>query len=116
VAERYAATSNGGVIIFPNPDLRPETGWAAEVGAKQVFKMGEWKGMLDVAGFINRYSNMIEFAFGIYKPDSIPLSFNPEDIGYINNWIGFSARNAEKAQITGLEISFSSTGLWIPFL
>lgn len=110
VAERFAATSNGGVIVFPNPELRPETGWAAEIGAKQVFKMGEWKGMLDVAGFINRYSNMIEFAFDLYIPDSIPLSFNPEDVGYINNWIGFSARNAERAQITGIEVSFSSTG------
>lgn len=110
VAERYAATSNGGVIIFPNPDLRPETGWAAEIGAKQVFKLGSWKGILDVAGFINQYSNMIEFAFNLYIPDSIPLSFDPEDIGYINNWIGFSAQNAEQARITGFEISFNSSG------
>lgn len=110
VAERYAATSTGGVIIFPNPDLTPEKGWAAEIGAKQVFKMGEWKGILDVAGFINQYSNMIEFAFDLYIPDSIPLSFNPDDVGYINNWIGFSARNAEEARITGIEFSFNSTG------
>lgn len=34
VAERFAATSNGGVVIFPNPALRPEMGWATEIGLK----------------------------------------------------------------------------------
>ena len=110
VAERYAATSNGGVIVFPNPDLEPEKGWSSELGVKQVLRMGEWKGILDIAGFINQYSNMIEFAFGLYIPDSIPLSFNPDDLGYINNWLGFSAQNAEEARITGIEMSFNSSG------
>ena len=110
VSERYANTSNGAIYIFPNPELTPERGWAAEIGAKQVVKMGKWKGIVDVAGFINHYYDMIEFTFGIYNPDSIPLSLDVNSPGYIYNWIGFKAQNAEEAQITGVELSFSSEG------
>lgn len=111
VAERYTQTAVGALLVFPNPELRPETGWAAELGVKQAVKIGKsWKGLLDVAGFINQYSNMMEFTFGQFKPDSIPWSLNPDDPGYINKWFGFQARNAEKARITGLEVSFSSQG------
>lgn len=111
VAERFTMTSVGALNIFPNQALKPEKGWAAEVGVKQVVKIGKnWKGLIDVAGFINEYSNMMEFAFGLYKPDSITLSIDPNDPGYVNKWIGFQAQNAEKARITGIEFSFNSTG------
>lgn len=110
VSERYANTSNGAIFIFPNPDLQPERGWAAEIGAKQVVRMGNWKGIIDIAGFVNHYYDMIEFTFGIYNPDSIALNLNPTDPGYLYNWIGFQAKNAEEAQITGIEFSFSSEG------
>ena len=66
--------------------------------------------MLDVAAFVNEYSNMMEFTFGIFNPDSIILSTNPNNPGYINNWVGFQAQNAEKARITGLDLSFNSSG------
>jgi outer membrane cobalamin receptor len=105
VAERFAATSNGGVVIFPNPSLRPEIGWAAEVGMKQVFRVSDWKGMLDIAAFINQYSNMIEYTFGVYNPDSIQLT--PQNLA---SWVGFQAQNAERARITGVELSFNSSG------
>lgn len=112
VAERYTYTSVGALNIFPNQDLRPETGWAAEVGIKQVFKIGQnWKGLLDLAGFINQYDNMMEFSFGVYIPDSVSsISLNPEADNYYGNFVGFQAQNAEKARITGAEISFNSQG------
>lgn len=110
VAERYTQTSVGALNIFPNPGLSPEIGWAAELGIKQGVKIGDWKGMFDVAGFINQYSNMMEFVFGIYNPDSIQLSTNPTSPGYINKWIGFKAVNAEAARITGIDVSFNSFG------
>ncbi len=111
VAERYTKTSVGALNVFPNPILRPETGWAAEIGFKQVVKIGRnWKGIIDVAGFINQYDNMMEFTFGEFKPDSIPWSTNPNDPGYLNKWFGFQAQNAEKARITGVEFSFNSQG------
>lgn len=110
-AERFTTTSVGALNIFANPNLKPETGWAAELGVKQViFVKKTWKAMLDVAGFINQYSNMMEFTFGIYNPDSIPISLNPNNPGYLNNWVGFQAKNAEKARISGIEFSFNSVG------
>ena len=111
VAERYTFTNVGALNIFPNPDLQRETGWAAEIGARQVFRIGSWKGMLDVAGFINQYKNMVEFAFGLYNPDDIQIDlFDPESPGYIMKWAGFKATNAEDARITGFEVSFNSEG------
>lgn len=111
IAERYTQTSVGSLNVFPNPDLQRETGWAVELGIKQGVKIGEnWKGLLDVAGFINQYDNMMEFTFGIYNPANIQISLNPNDPGYLNKWIGFRASNAEKARISGIEGSFSSEG------
>ncbi len=122
VAERYTQTSVGALNIFPNPSLSPEIGWAAELGFKQGVKIGDWKGMFDVAGFINNYSNMIEFAFGLFNPETgnylntatqegLSEYLNLINQGYtINNLIGFRATNAEKASITGIDISFNSMG------
>lgn len=111
VAERYTQTTVGALNIFPNPNLNPEKGWAAEFGIKQIVKIGKnWKGMIDVAGFINEYSNMMEFAFGFYNPPGVVLSTDPNSPGYIYKWVGFQAKNAEKARISGFEFSFNSVG------
>ena len=112
VAERYISASVGGVRIFRNPDLRSETGWNSEIGWKQILKFGKWMGMIDVAGFVNQYSNMTEFSFGVYKPDTMAFlqTSNPNAINYLYNWVGFQAQNAEKARITGMEFSFNSSG------
>jgi iron complex outermembrane receptor protein len=122
VGERFTSTSVGALNIFPNATLQPETGWAAEIGIKQGVKMGDWKGMIDVSGFINNYNNMIEFSFGTFNPtngNSIDGSTSEGVIefnqllsqGYtFNDLIGFRAQNVEKARITGVELSFNSTG------
>jgi len=111
VAERYTYTSVGALNIFPNDNLRPEKGWAAEIGIKQVVKIGKnWKGLIDVAGFINQYENMMEFTFGLYLPDSVTPNLNQSSPYYIGNYFGFQAQNAEKAQIAGFEFSFNSQG------
>ncbi len=112
VAERYISASVGSVRIFRNPDLRAETGWNSEIGWKQILKLGKWMGMIDVAGFVNQYSNMTEFSFGVYKPDTMAFlqTSNPNAINYLYNWVGFQAQNAEKARIMGLEFSFNSSG------
>jgi outer membrane receptor protein involved in Fe transport len=110
VAERYTATSVGSLNIFPNPALLAERGWAAEIGIKQGVKISNWKGFIDVAGFVNHYDNMMEFTFGNYIPDSVTPSLDPNAPGYLFKWIGFRAENAEEARIAGVEISFSSEG------
>ncbi|MEN9972448.1 MAG: hypothetical protein RIS20_795 [Bacteroidota bacterium] len=110
VAERYTQTSVGALNIFPNPYLTPEIGWAGEIGIKQGVKIGSWKGFIDLAAFVNQYSNMMEFTFGVFNPSNIPLSNDPNNPGYVNKWIGFQAQNVEKARISGLDFSFNSMG------
>ena len=121
VAERFTQTSVGALNIFPNPALKPEIGWAGEIGIKQGFKIGNWKAMLDAAFFINQYSNMMEFSFIYYNPITQqplnPLNPSPEDIEFltsgvynVSDWVGFQAQNAEKARISGLDLSFNSSG------
>ena len=112
VAERFVSTSVGGVVVFKNPNLRPETGISGELGMKQVFIIGDWKAMADIAGFVNYYSNMTEFTFGLYKPDSMATlqTSDPNALNYFYKWVGFQAQNAEKACISGVEISLNSQG------
>jgi iron complex outermembrane receptor protein len=110
VAERFTQTSVGALNIFPNANLRRETGWAAEFGIKQVFLFKNWKALLDVAGFWNEYNDMIEFTFGIHNPPGTDLSLDPNDPYYLFKWIGFKATNAERARITGAEITLTSEG------
>jgi len=110
IAERYTQTSVGALNIFPNTELSRETGWAAEIGAKQVILIGNWKALIDVAGFWNEYNDMIEFTFGVWNPEGTNLSFNPNDPMYVLNWIGFKAINAERARITGIEATITSEG------
>ncbi|MCD6367024.1 MAG: TonB-dependent receptor, partial [Bacteroidales bacterium] len=102
IAEKYTATSLGALNIFPNPALDPETGWNAEIGLKQGLKVGRFNGYLDVAGFITEYKNMMEFTFGIYKPDS-QLYPTLDDIG-------FKSMNVGNARITGIDLSIMGTG------
>lgn len=111
VAERFTQTAVGALNIFPNPNLKRETGWAGEIGVKQVILFDNWKALLDVAGFWNEYSNMIEFTFGFHQPEGVILNFtDPNDPYYVSKWIGFKATNAERARITGAEITLSSEG------
>jgi iron complex outermembrane receptor protein len=121
VAERFTQTSVGALNIFPNAELSPEIGWAAEVGIKQGVKIGDWKGMFDVAGFINQYNNMMEFSFIYFNPITQkplnPINPSPEDIEFltggnynIKEWVGFQAQNVETARITGIDFSFNSMG------
>lgn len=102
VGERHIQTNVGALNIFPNPNLRPEIGWAAEIGIKQGVKIGnDWKGLVDVSTFINEYQNMMEFTFGLYNPPGVTPTLD---------WLGFQAQNAEAARITGVELSFNSAG------
>jgi outer membrane receptor protein involved in Fe transport len=127
VAERYISASVGGVRIFRNPDLRPEKGWNSEIGWKQILKLGKWIGMIDLAAFMNEYSNMTEFAFGVYNPvtgdnlnwlgygiashedSTIWNELVANGVGFVD-CLGFKAQNSEKARITGIEFSFNSSG------
>ena len=102
IAEKFIKASVGGLNLFPNAMLKPETGWNAEIGVKQGVKIGNWNGYLDLAGFWTEYSNMMEFTFGIYKPDTAEYA--------TLNDIGFKSINVGKARITGFDFTFTGQG------
>jgi iron complex outermembrane receptor protein len=102
VAEKYTATSVGAMNIFPNPELRSERGWSAEIGVKQGIRLGDWNGYVDLAAFWTQYHEMIEFNFGVHKPDSV-------DIPGLEH-VGFKALNVGNARITGFETTLAGSG------
>ncbi|HYG52694.1 MAG TPA: TonB-dependent receptor, partial [Flavobacteriales bacterium] len=110
VAEKFVTTSVGSLNFFSNPDLRPEYGWSSEAGIKQVIKIGNWKAFVDAAYFYTHYENMTEFTFGVYNPPGVALTLNPNTQGYLFNWVGFRAENAEEARVSGVELELAGAG------
>lgn len=102
VAEKFVDARTSGLNIFPNPDLQPEWGWSAEAGVKQGFILGSLRGYGDLAFFLTRYSNMIEYTFGFYPPE------NPTRPPF--DYVGFKALNVETARIMGLESTVTLQG------
>jgi outer membrane receptor protein involved in Fe transport len=92
IAEKYIFTDVGGFFVFPNPPLQSETGWSAEIGIKQGFKLSSFNGFLDIAVFQMKYQNMIEF-------NLVRVA-----------GLGFQATNIGDTEIQGLEVSVAGEG------
>jgi iron complex outermembrane receptor protein len=100
IAERFIRTSASGLEIYPNDSLKPERGWSAEIGWKQLLKISGWKGYVDVAGFWTEYSDMMEFTFGQYgDPFHDPLFGT-----------GFQSQNIGNTRIRGIDLSVVGQG------
>ncbi len=114
IAEKYIRTNVSALQLFPNNSLQPEYGWSAELGVKQGFKVGNFKGFLDVAGFWTEYRNMVEFIFGYYYPtantlDSI-INNSAEPFSDVLKFTGFQAQNTGRARVVGIDIGVTGTG------
>jgi len=96
ITERYIKTSAGSFAVFDNPSLQPESSWNIEIGLKQMFKFRNYYGFLDFAGFIQEYSNTIEYLFGFWDP-AFALA-------------GFKFLNTGKSRVSGLDISLTGSG------
>ncbi|MGZ5280740.1 MAG: TonB-dependent receptor [Bacteroidia bacterium] len=96
VAERFIRTQSGGLRIFPNINLKPEKGYSAEIGIKQLFLYKKLKGYVDFSGFTSSYENMIEYVFGLYTP--------PNTLPSLDH-LGFAAQNIAQTKIHGAEFS-----------
>lgn len=107
VAEQFTLTQAGNLKIFPNPTLKPETGWSAEIGMKQGFKISNWLGYIDVAGFWTKYKNMMEFNFGYFPPQVYQII----TVDTLLKYLGFKSINVtSNAQITGVELTLGGMG------
>ncbi|WP_367388868.1 TonB-dependent receptor [Lewinella sp. LCG006] len=89
IAEKFIFTNAGGFFIQPSPDLGSETGWSAEIGLKQGYRLGAFEGFVDVTAFYMKYEDMIEF-----------------------NWTGsgFQSINIGGTNIKGLEFTIAGRG------
>ncbi|MDP5075485.1 MAG: TonB-dependent receptor, partial [Flavobacteriales bacterium] len=104
IAEKFIVTGLGAIQVFANPDLKPETSYNAEIGIKQGFKIGEFKGFIDLAVFQQEFRNFIEFTFGQWTP--VPVS----DLTALTSAIGFKSLNTGGAKVQGAELSVLGTG------
>lgn len=98
ITERYIKTGVGNFGVFPNPNLKPESSWNAEVGIKQGLKLGGLMGFLDVAVFWQEYQNTIEYMFGIWSELT--------DVQSLGKSAGFMFLNTGNSRVTGIDASF----------
>lgn len=102
IAERFTATTAGGVIVVPNPILKNEKGYSAELGFRQGLAFRKWKGFVDAALFRMDFKDMIEF--NVFS-DSILKNF-----AVINSGVPFRSLNVSHARIEGYEITTGFQG------
>ena len=99
ITERFIKTGVGNFGVFPNPNLKPESSWNAEIGIKQGLKLGGVMGYLDIAGFWQEYQNTIEYMFGIWHELT--------SVQTMGSSAGFMFLNTGQSRVTGLDVSFT---------
>ena len=122
ITEKFARKDIGGVGVYPNHDIKPESGFNAEIGYKQLYKFGPITGSLDVAAFYTEYRNMIEYQFGLFRNSDFAMINSMDDVlseaekmiddikttkSLSNAGIGIGAQfvNVNHARIYGCEVS-----------
>ena len=122
ITEKFARKDIGGVGVYPNKNIKPESGFNAELGYKQLYKFGPVSGTLDVAAFYTEYQNMIEYQFGLFRNSDFTMVNSMHDVvdelekiindftqtkSLANAGIGIGAQfvNVSHARIYGAEVS-----------
>ncbi len=91
IAEKFIYTQFGSIPILPNPTLQSETGWTAEIGLRQGFKISNFHGFADVSYFLSEYADMMEFTF-------------------VPEFFAFQSQNIGDTRIKGFEVSVNGRG------
>ncbi len=115
ITEKFVFKDIGGIAAYPNKNLLPESGYNAELGIKQGYKIGNFMGYVDVAGFYTYYNDMIEFQFGLFNNTTYDYVDNLlEIIDMVANGqmpgLGTRFANVSRAQIYGFDASIM--GVW----
>ncbi len=105
IAEKFIQTDFSSTnVVQPNPRLVSETGWTAEIGLKQGFAVGKWKGFFDLTYFRSEYERMMEFTL-----DTIFIVLLP-DPPYVSQNAVFASKNVGDTRVTGWEVSIMGQG------
>jgi outer membrane receptor protein involved in Fe transport len=115
ITEKFVYKDIGGIGAYPNRNLKAEEGYNTELGIKQGYKVGNFMGYLDLAGFYTYYKNMVEFEFGVFNSATLEhVSDLSEVVTMIQNGempgLGTRFSNVDKAKIYGID--FSINGIW----
>ncbi|MEO6168578.1 MAG: TonB-dependent receptor [Chitinophagales bacterium] len=94
ITEKFISTSVGGITVFPNPELQPETSWNGELGVKQGFKIAKFIGFVDLAAFWQEYFNTIEYNYALWEPQKA----------------GFKFVNTGHTRVRGIDLSLTGDG------
>lgn len=101
IAEKFIVTNAGGLGVYPNPNLGPETSWNGELGFKQGLKIWRFVGYLDVAGFWQEYYDAMEYVFAQWTTEQTLAN----SYGF-----GFKFVNSGDIQVRGIDISLLGQG------
>lgn len=101
IGERYVSDAVSILRIFPNPGLKTEFGWTAEIGMKQGFSFSNWNAQVDWAMFWQEYTDLIEFKFDQYEKATLEKPMGT---------FGFKALNLQQARVAGTEFSITGNG------
>ena len=99
IGEKFISLMVGSYGVFPNPKLRSETSWNAEVGIMQPFQFFDVRMIADVCYFHQDYKNFIEFCLGSWN-DSPKLS----------DRFGLRYLNIGPAKVNGIDFSLMGEG------
>ena len=105
----------GGLNIFPKYIFNQNTGGGRNRPKARV-QNNNFKGYLDLSGFITRYQDMIEFMFGFYNTDGSDLTLLElyqligGDLNQLTNYLGARSTNIQNANIPGMELSIVGQG------
>lgn len=99
IGEKYIAISVGQYGFYPNPNLKSETSWNAEIGIMQPFMVSRFRGMIDVAVYDQEFKDFIEFSMGQWG-----------STGSIMERMGFMYLNIGPARISGVDVNFMGEG------
>lgn len=103
IGERYIQTSVGGFGFYPNPDLKPESSYNVELGFKQMFRIRNFVGFIDLVGFYQRYKNFVEFYAGKWGYNFSPTPSTMQGAG-------FQFVNTGRAHVPGAEVTLAGMG------
>lgn len=92
MVERFLDASFAGIGIKPNPTLRAERGWNAELAVKQGFGFSNFKGYFDFSTFWMENTDMVEYEF------------------YFDQGFFFKPVNVDRARIAGFEANIAGEG------
>ena len=100
IAEMAISTNvHGGTYIYPNLNLKAESGWSYEMAYHLNEEINNLKFDVDIAYFMMQYNNMMEFSFAQWGSEY--------DLVHAYG-LGFKTVNIGKTQIEGIETELNA--------